>query len=109
VEDAGNLSFENASFDTVVSQNVFHHIPQWEKTISEIYRVLKNNGYLFWADLAFPRILVRLLKNRVKNYGLYSIQDVKKRFTDVSFATVQYQKKLHGPMVLHQLILKKNK
>ena len=109
VEDASNLSFKNATFDMVVSQNVFHHIPQWEKAISEICRVLKEKGLLFWADLAFPRILVRLLKNRVKNYGLYSIQDVTKRFTETGFVTVQYQKKLHGPMALHQLILKKSK
>ena len=48
VEDASNLSFKNEQFDIVVSHNVFHHIPMWDKAIYEISRVLKVNGYLFW-------------------------------------------------------------
>ena len=41
VEDASSLSFRNEQFDIVVSQNVFHHIPMWDKAIYEISRVLK--------------------------------------------------------------------
>ena len=36
IEDAGSLSFENNSFDLVISQYVFHHIPNWPNVVAEI-------------------------------------------------------------------------
>jgi ubiquinone/menaquinone biosynthesis C-methylase UbiE len=107
IEDASNLSFGNEQFDMVVSQNVFHHIPQWNKAISEISRVIKINGYLFWLDLAFPRLLVSMLKNVIKNYGLYTINDIRKTFNSVGLEEMNYDRKFHGPMIQHDLTLKK--
>ena len=70
VEDATNLSCEDNYFDLVISQNVFHHIPRWEKAVLQICRVLKPPRYLFWIDITFPGFLIRLSKPFVKNYGL---------------------------------------
>jgi ubiquinone/menaquinone biosynthesis C-methylase UbiE len=108
VEDASNLSFKNEQFDIVVSQNVFHHIPLWDKAIYEISRVLKINGYLFWLDLAFPKILVSLLKNLIKNYGLYTIKEIRTTFKNTSLDELNYEKMIHGPMIHHHLVLKKS-
>ena len=107
VEDASNLSFRNEKFDMVVSQNVFHHIPQWDKAIYEISRVLKINGYLFWLDLAFPKLLVSVLKNVIKNYGLYTIIDIRTTFKNARLEELKYEKMIHGPMIQHNLVLKK--
>jgi len=45
-EDAMNLSFENNSFDVIVSNDIYEHIPNIERTLSEAYRILKNSGKL---------------------------------------------------------------
>jgi ubiquinone/menaquinone biosynthesis C-methylase UbiE len=107
VEDASNLSFRNEKFEMVVSQNVFHHIPQWDKAIYEISRILKINGYLFWLDLAFPKLLISVLKNVIKNYGLYTIKDIRTTFKNARLEELNYEKMIHGPMIQHNLVLKK--
>ena len=47
--DATNLPFESDSMDCVYSFGVLHHIPEIEKVIDEIYRVLKPNGIVMIA------------------------------------------------------------
>ena len=39
------LPFQNNSFDTVFCKGVLEHLPEPDKVISEIGRVLKNDGY----------------------------------------------------------------
>lgn len=41
-EDAMNLSFEDESFDFIVSNDVFEHVSDIKKTLLEAYRVLKS-------------------------------------------------------------------
>ncbi len=42
--DMENLSFETNSFDIVVSSLTIHYVPSWQKTLGEIYKVLKPDG-----------------------------------------------------------------
>ena len=42
--DVGNLPFENAAFDIVLSMNGFHAFPDKERAFSETARVLKPGG-----------------------------------------------------------------
>ncbi len=44
VSDAENLDFPTSSFDLVYSYGVLHHSPNTSKAVSEVYRVLKNEG-----------------------------------------------------------------
>jgi ubiquinone/menaquinone biosynthesis C-methylase UbiE len=50
-EDVAGLSFNDNSFDLVISQYVFHHIPEWRKAIGEVTRVLRSGGYFIWLIL----------------------------------------------------------
>lgn len=43
-EDANNLSFADESFDYVYSWGVLHHSPNLERSIAELFRVLKPGG-----------------------------------------------------------------
>ena len=43
-EDANSLSFKDKSFDYVYSWGVLHHSPEIERSISELFRVLKPEG-----------------------------------------------------------------
>ena len=45
------LPFEDDKFDAILSFDVFEHVQNLERTLSECYRVLKKNGRLF---LVFP-------------------------------------------------------
>lgn len=45
-EDATNLNFESYSFDLVVSNDVFEHVPSSMKAFSECLRVLKPGGQM---------------------------------------------------------------
>lgn len=44
VDDAENLSFGENNFDIVYSFGVLHHTPNTQKSIDEVWRVLKPNG-----------------------------------------------------------------
>ncbi len=47
VEDATDLSFKESTFDIVIMANVLHIMPNPDKALNEIKRVLKPNGILF--------------------------------------------------------------
>lgn len=47
VEDATNLPYEDESFDAVMIANALHIMPNPEKALSEIMRVLKKDGMMF--------------------------------------------------------------
>jgi len=48
-EDATSLSFREASFDVLVSNDVFEHVPDIEATLSEARRVLRPGGTLLFT------------------------------------------------------------
>jgi len=74
--DATDLPFEDAEFDMVLSLNVFHHIGDWGRALSEVNRVLKSKGYFVFHDLAYSRLAVAIFRPVVRNFGLYTIGDI---------------------------------
>lgn len=54
-EDATDLSFPANNFDCLVSMDVFEHVFDIEKALSESYRVLKNRGKLLCSVPFNPR------------------------------------------------------
>ena len=52
--DAKELPFEDASFDTVYSNTILHHIPDPRPFLSEARRVLRPGGALLIRDLYRP-------------------------------------------------------
>jgi ubiquinone/menaquinone biosynthesis C-methylase UbiE len=45
--DAQNIPFDDCIFDLVIANNMLYHVPDKEKTFSEIKRVLKPNRYFY--------------------------------------------------------------
>ncbi len=52
--DAKRLTYEDAGFDSVVSNSIMHHIPQPLDSLTEMVRVLAPGGLLFVRDLLRP-------------------------------------------------------
>ena len=48
IQDSMNLAFRNESFDLVICSQVYEHVPDAKRMISEIYRVLKPEGICFF-------------------------------------------------------------
>jgi len=102
--DATSLPFENQEFDMVLSMFVLHHIGSWDKTLTDISRVLKPNGYFIFYDLAYSRFTTRLLKRIVKKYGVYTIYDITSFLKDNNIESV-YKEKPHGVMMKHYAVV----
>jgi ubiquinone/menaquinone biosynthesis C-methylase UbiE len=60
--DVNKLPFQNKDFDLVIMVDALHHIPNHNKALSEICRVIESNGLFVLIDFAFPRF-----------FGKYSI------------------------------------
>ncbi len=52
--DAKRLPYEDAEFDSVVSNSIMHHIPQPLDSLTEMVRVLAPGGLLLVRDLMRP-------------------------------------------------------
>lgn len=50
VGDVENLPYESDTFDAITCSHSFHHYPDQKKALSEMHRVLKNNGILMIVD-----------------------------------------------------------
>lgn len=81
--DATKLPFENNEFNMVLSFDVLHHIPNCNKALDEINRVLKSDGFYILVDFTFPRL-----------FGKFSIQlnDIINQMENNNFKII-YQKK----------------
>lgn len=49
--DAERLPFEENSFDAVFDFGALHHVPNWQMSIAEIRRVLKQGGTFFFEEI----------------------------------------------------------
>jgi len=108
VEDATKLSFEDSSIDLILSQNAFHHIPNWENAIKEISRALSSDGYFIWLDLTIPRIIKNIFLPFVKNYGLYTFDDIQVAFEIHGFKKLYHEQFVHGPLSQHHFVMQHN-
>lgn len=49
--DVEQLPFANASFDAVFDFGALHHVPDWQRSIAEVRRVLKPGGTFFFEEV----------------------------------------------------------
>jgi ubiquinone/menaquinone biosynthesis C-methylase UbiE len=103
IEDASNLSFEDGSFDLVVSQNVFHHVPNWKEAVGAVSRAIRPGGYFLWLDLTFPKTMVRIFQPFVKNYGLYTFEAIMSQFVENHLIEIYHERSLFA----HHLVFQK--
>lgn len=99
VADVFNLSYGDAIFDVVVAANVLHIIPEPEKALSEIKRVLKPDGLLIaptflWKERTLKGIIKKTFM-RVSRFPIHSKWDQQSfiEFLEIhGFETVRMRK-----------------
>jgi ubiquinone/menaquinone biosynthesis C-methylase UbiE len=105
--DASHLTCNDASFDLVISQNVFHHVAEWRRVVQEVGRVLRSGGYFIWLDLAFSALAKKLLQPWSKTYGIYTFEEVRKELQQDGLTQLFYEKLGRGLFAHHHLVLQK--
>jgi SAM-dependent methyltransferase len=59
-QDIEKLTFQNESFDLVITEDVFEHVRNYENGFKEILRVLKQGGYhIFTIPFNFDRSTIK--------------------------------------------------
>jgi len=86
--DVTELPFEDGGFDAVLSFDVLHHIPDWDRAIYEISRVLGPKGLYLLNDLALPKFTARIYRN----CGVFSADDVINHLRENDFAVIYAEK-----------------
>ena len=73
---AEDLAFPYASFDAVVSNLFYHHVPLdlKQRSLSEAFRVLKNGGRLVIADMDKPTTFLGALVSHASRWLLFQPQ-----------------------------------
>ncbi|MDR0273449.1 MAG: class I SAM-dependent methyltransferase [Clostridiales bacterium] len=107
VIDAENIPFDSDSFDIVIANYMLYHVPNIDKALSEISRVLKSNGFFFAATygednlkevddifINFDSRLDSVTNNLCKAFGLENGHDyLNKHFGSVELK--RYENCLH--------------
>lgn len=91
VEAAEELHFENETFDIVLSFDLFEHIAQVDRHISEVFRVLRPDGYyLFqtpnkYSNATFETLTKKSLKWRRAHPSLHTPGQLRRRLSRHGF------------------------
>ena len=101
--DVQNIPFEDRSFDIVIANMMLYHVPDIEKAVSEIGRVLKDDGVFYsatYGEYNFNDIIAEWFGLVGENYEpnhLFTLQNSRdilgKEFADIEIR--RYEDSLH--------------
>ena len=100
IQDACALSFPDSTFDTVIIANTLHIMPEAEKAISEIHRVLKAAGKLIAPTFVHAGSKKAAILSRVMSFTGFRAYH---RWTERSYYTFLEE---NGFIVMDSLVLK---
>ena len=91
VQPAENLPFADKSFDIVLSFDLFEHIAEIDKHVSEVFRVLRSGGYYLFqtpnklSNVIFETLSHKSLKWRRVHPSLHRPGQLKRRLSKYGF------------------------
>lgn len=108
IADACALPYEEGFFDIVVSFDVFEHIEDDKKAVSEVYRVLKKGGALVYSVPAGPG-LFSSHDVALEHYRRYNKKMTKDLFTSFDEVKTYSWNTLLYPLIAFSRIKNKNR
>lgn len=100
-------SFEDEFFDVITVCAAYHHFPDVNAFAKEAARLLKNNGYIYIAEVYYPAI-VRAICNpfislsKAGDVKFYSPKEIVKTFESEGFIRRLIKKEGHIQLVVLQ-------
>ena len=91
--DAASLPFDDGEFDLVIMQMVLHHIPEWQATLGELARVLKQGHFLIFDDAVYTDVTSKYLKPLLRGHSFYSEEEVIETLCDRGLSVVHQEEK----------------
>lgn len=96
IADSEELPFDDNKFDMVICTDSFHHYPHPEKVLSEIKRVLQDNGVLLMADPSAPTPIRQIVNiyfklSRSGDVKIYPESDIHKLLEETGFISIKYE------------------
>jgi ubiquinone/menaquinone biosynthesis C-methylase UbiE len=64
VGDVSNLPYRNQVLDAIFGFGVLHHVPDWQRALAEISRVLKSGGFYFMEEL-YPSLYQNFITRHI--------------------------------------------
>jgi len=100
------LPFENDLFDSILCSNSFHHYPEPEKALQEMYRVLKRGGRIYITDFTtdgyFSRKVDDLFRSREKEHiKFHSTEEMKGYYKVANFKYIEGKRIIFPVMRIH--------
>lgn len=105
VGDAEILPWTDETFDTVLCTFSFHHYPQPQKVLMEMYRVMKREGQLIIADPWLPKPLRQILNLVIQfsssgDYHVYSKREISVLLQNNGFHIQSFQHPTYNTYLL---------
>lgn len=94
--DAAELPFDNNRFDMVLALNVFHHLEDRFKTLEEINRVLRTNGFFVFTGFAYSRFAAKILRCINMNFNVYTMNGITRFLGRNNLKIVYKERPIHG-------------
>lgn len=80
IVNAENISFEEESFNVVIANHMLYHVPNINKALKEINRVLKSEGILFASTVGKNHM--KEIREIISTFDIYSLTSESWEITD---------------------------
>ncbi|MBD5637793.1 methyltransferase domain-containing protein [Clostridium botulinum] len=80
IVNAENIPFEEESFDVVIANHMLYHVPNINKALKEINRVLKSEGILFASTVGKNHM--KEIREIISTFYIYSLTSESWEITD---------------------------
>ena len=71
VGDAAYLAFQKDCMDAVFEYGILHHVPDWQRAVSEIARVIKPGGWFIFEEL-YPGLYQNVVTRRLLDHPVHN-------------------------------------
>lgn len=106
IENAEILSFQNDSFDIVLSVNTLHHLKNPFKVVGEMLRVLKPGGRIVLSDFTVKGFgiveMIHKMEGRKHDAHSAKLVDIKDYLKDQNLAFEEFSSKYQEVLIVHK-------